>query len=231
MVVGDTAYFDLDVYKFNFKNGLGWPYRLQAYWSGADGTPHPDVTADRVGFWVQLESPDKTTTIQTQEVDIPVTASLTAPLTPAQLEVLQHQTYVEDPFIGEERLLATQQAVTWLVEKNWKEYRLSPDTPLRFTVERIGENTFVKTEFEVLAQETQATKKCVMWALNLRGYRLKGTEYIRGMETWICYVIGEAPNYQNLAGQARMILETLAFNRLISEDLRRQQVAEFEHQR
>jgi hypothetical protein len=51
------------------------------------------------------------------------------------------------------------------------------------------------------------------------------------MDTWICWVIGEAHDYQNLAGQARTILETLAFNRLISEDLRRQQVAEFERPR
>jgi len=218
------------MYNFNFK-GLGWPYRLQAYWSGADGTPHPDVTADRVGFWVQLESPDKTTVIQTQEVDIPVTASLTTPLTPAQLEVLQHQTYVEDLFIGEERLLAAQQALTWLVEQGWREYRALTATPLQFTIEQIGDKTFVRTELEVVTKGTQATKKCVLWALNLRGYRLKGTENIRGMETWICWVISAVPDYQDLAGQARTILETLAFNRLISEGLRRQQVAEFERQR
>jgi len=227
VVVGDTAYFDLDVYKFNF-SCLGWPYSLQAYWSGVNGASGWDVNANRAGFFVRLESPDENTIIETIEVDIPVDAPLLTTATPEQAQALHHQTYTEDPFLGEERFVAAQQAITWVLKQGLLKYQAITDTPLRFMVEPIGEHTFVKTEVEVIDQKAQVTKKCVLWALNLRGYRLQGAEDIRKMETWICSIIGDAPDHASLAAKARMVLETLTFNRLISEGMRQQQAAEFE---
>ena len=229
-VIGDVAYLGSARYPstlgYGFKfNCLGWQYDIREYWFGADGTPNPDVTTDRVGFWIRLESPDKTTTVETKivDIDIPLTGPLAILPTPEQVELLQRQGDVGDSFIREKQLAIAQQAMTWLVNQGWKEYRVLRDAPLRFTADQVGGKTFVRTELEVLDQQTQTPKKCVMWALNLWGFRL-------GKETWICYVIGDTPDYASLAAKVHVVLESLKIDPAPDPDKLRKQDADFERQ-
>ena len=227
-VIGDVAYFGSARYPttlgYGFRfNCLGWRYQIREYWFNADGTPNPEATADRVGFWIRLESPDKTSTVETKiiSIDMPLAEPLATLPTSEQVELMQRQGEVGNSLIREKQLAIAQQSVMWLVTRSWQEYHLLTDTPLHFTIERIGEKTFIKTEFEVLTQESQVPKKCVMWALNLWGYRL-------GKDTWVCYVIGEAPDYESLAAKVHMILETLQIDPAPDPDELRKRDAELE---
>jgi hypothetical protein len=226
-VIGDVAYVGSARYPttlgYGFRfNCLGWRYQIQEYWFNANGTPNPDVTADRVGFWTRLESPDHSIIVETKivSIDIPLAGPLATLPTPEQVQLIQRQGDVGDPLIRENQLAVAQQAVTWLVNQGWEEYHVVTDAPLRFTADQASEKTFVRTEFEVLDRKTQAPKKCVMWALNLWGFRL-------GKDTWIGYVIGDA-DYASLAGKVRMILETLKIDPAPDPEELRRKDAELE---
>lgn len=204
-VIGDVAYFNLNYdYSFNFKC-LNWKYNLKAYWSSADAE-------ERTGFLASLVSPDKKTVIDVKEIDVPVNLSLATMPTQEQLNILQSQSYVEDPFVGDERILAAQQAIQWVLDKNLDGYEITSDgRPVKFTIEHINNKDFVKTEINVFSKKENITKKCVIWALNRRGYRLRDAN-IRRMYTWICQVISDPSVYSDIAFKARMIPETLDLN-------------------
>lgn len=205
-VIGDVAYFNLNYdYSFNFKC-LNWKYNLKAYWFSGD------VGEERIGFLASLVSPDKKTFIDVKEIDVPVKLSLATVLTQEQLNMLQSQSYVEDSFVGDDRILAAQQAIQWVLDKNLDGYEIASDGPIKFTSEQINNKVFVRTEIDVFSKKENITKKCVIWALNLRGYRLKRNENVRRMETWICQVISDSSVYPDIVFKARMIPETLDLN-------------------
>lgn len=205
-VIGDTAYFGSDKglgYSFNL-DCLDWRYSIIAHWSS------PNVTEERVGFSVSLESPDKKIFVGTKEIDITASDRLG---TPSTIESFQSKTYIEDPFVGNERILAAQQAIKWILEKGLDGYKISSDDPVKFNVENIGGKQFVKTEVNVLSDSGYTTKKCTIWALNFRGYRLRRAENLRWMGVWICQVISDSTDYSNALAKAYRILKTFEFDR------------------
>lgn len=211
-VIDDIAYFGS--YQQGYPTSLGysfrlsclnWKYSIVAYWSS------PDVTKERVGFSVDLESPDKKTAIYIKEVDIPVSGVLATFPNQKQLDALQLKTYVEDPFLGDERILAAQQAIRWILDRE-RDNHEARDSSISFTSEQIGNYVFVKTEADIFSKKENVIKKCVIWALNFRGARLKKNESIRWMETWICRVISDPSNYSSAMAQARTIIETFKFD-------------------
>ncbi len=204
-VIGDVAYFDLSGNSFKFAC-LGWKYSIKTYWSS------PDVTEERVGFSVSLESPDKKIFIDLKEIDIPVSDSLFTPITQEQIDALQFKTYVEDPLIVNERILAAQQSIKWILEKGQDNYNVTDDMPIKFTSEQVGNKEFVKAEVDIFSKKENVGKKCLIWALNYRGYRLKNTENVRRMYTWICQVITNSSDYSSAVAKAHMILETFKFH-------------------
>lgn len=214
-VIGDMVYFGLDPYSPNSRSQLGysfmskcmgWKYDIKAYWSSAD------VTEERTGFSVSLESPDDKTFIDIKYIDIPVIPPLSTPATQEQLNILQTQTYVEAPFVGEERILAAQQAIKWLLTKGSDNYEISKDYAINFSTEKIGNKEFVRAEADVFSKEENVMKRSVVWALNDRGIRLQSMENVRWMETLICQVVADESDYLSAAAKAHMILETLKFN-------------------
>ncbi len=205
-VISDVEYFNLNYdYSFDFKC-LNWKYNLKAYWFSGD------VGEDRTGFLASLVSPDKKTVIDVKEIDVPVNLSLATVLTQEQLNILQSQSYVEDPFIGDDRILAAQQAIQWVLDKNLDGYAVTSDGPIKFTLEQINNKVFVRTDVDVFSKKENITKKCVIWAVNRRGYRFKDEENVRRMYTWICQVISDSSVYPDIVLKARMILETLDLN-------------------
>ena len=202
-VVGDTAYFNLSYdYAFYLKC-LNWKYTLKAYWFSGN------VGEERIGFSVNLASPDKKTFIDVKEIDVPVNSSLAPLLTQEQLNILKSQSYVEDPFVGNERVLASQQAVKWILDKGLDGYGVMNDKSIKFTLDHAGDKEFVRTEIDVFSKKENITKKYVVWALNLRGYRLKRDEKVRRMYTLLCQVTTDSSNYLSSVANAQMILETL----------------------
>lgn len=205
-VISSTAYFGSDRglgYSFNL-DCLDWRYNIIAQWSSSD------VTEERFGFSVTLESPDKNIFIGVKEINIPVSGQLA---TSTAIEVFQLKTYAEDPLIGNERILAAQQAIKWILEKGLLDgYKISSDETIRFSVEDIGNKQFVKTEVNVFSNKEYTAKKCTIWALNFRGYRLRRMENVRWMETWVCQIISDASDYSSALVKAYRILETFKFD-------------------
>ena len=205
-VIDGVAYFDLNGdYKFKFEC-IDWKYSIMAHWSS------PDVTIERVGFSVTLESPGKETIIELKNLDIPVSGSLSTPINQEQLDALQFKTYVEDPLIGDERILAAQQAIKWILNKGLDGYEVANGMPIKFTSEDIGNKLFIKAEIDIFSQKERILKKCVIWALNYRGSRLKRKENVRWMETWTCQLITNSSNYSSSVAKTYMILEALKFD-------------------
>lgn len=174
------------------------------------GTFGGQVGEERIGFLASLLSPNKKTVIDVKEIDVPVNLSLATVLTQEQLNLLRSQSYVEDSFVGDDQILAAQQAIQWVLNKNLDGYEVSNDEPVEFTVEHINNKDFVKTEINVFSKKENVTKKCVIWALNRRGYRFAEEANIRRMYTWICQVISDSSINSDIS--PRMILETLDFN-------------------
>lgn len=214
-VSGNVAYFDLNgMYNFRFEC-LNWRYSIAAHWSS------PNVAEERDGFSVSLESPDRVTFIETKEVDIPTSGSLSTSATQEQLDAIQLKGYVEDSFINDERVLAAQEAVRWILDKNLDNYGII-DEPIKFSSENIGNKLFVKTEINVFSKKENIIKKYAIWALNCRGYRFKRKANVRWSETWICELITDSSNYSSAIAQVHMILETFKFDtgRNVYQDLK-----------
>lgn len=206
-VINGIAYFGLNGglgYTFNL-NCLDWRYNIKAHWSS------PDVKEERTGFSVNLESPDKKTFISTKEIDIPARPPLSTPTKQNQYDTIQLKGYIEDPFVGDERILAAQQTIRWILDKELDTYRVRGDS-IEFTSEQIGNYVFVKTEVELFFKNEEIIKKCMIWALNFRGARLKNNENVRWMETWICQIISDSLNYASNIVKAHVILETFKFD-------------------
>ncbi|MBL7130494.1 MAG: hypothetical protein ISS45_03690 [Candidatus Omnitrophica bacterium] len=208
-LVGDVAYFGLDGnlgYTFRL-NCRDWKYNIKAYWSS------PVVTEERVGFSVSLESPDGGTFIDIKEVDIPAFAPLSTSPTREQSNIVQTKGkgYVEDPFLGDERILAAQQAIKWILDTSQDGYEVRGE-PIKFTSEQIGNNVFVKAEIDIFSKKENLLKKRAIWALNYRGYRLKNEENARRMETSVYQVISDHSNYSNAVAKMSTILETFKFD-------------------
>ncbi len=212
-VIGDTAY--LGSYQNDHPTSLGysfrlacldWRYNIIAYWSS------PAVTEERIGFSVDLISPDKKILINIKELDIPIRGSLATSPTQEQLDAFQLKGYVEDPFIGNERILAAQQAIKWILDNEHDEYNVTEDMPIKFASEQIGNKVFVKVETDIFSKKENVIKKCIIWALNYRGSRLKGEENVRWMETWTCRLISDTSNYSSALDKMYGILETFKFD-------------------
>lgn len=204
-VNGNVAYFDLNgMYNFRFEC-LNWRYSIAAHWSS------PNVAEERDGFSVSLESPDRVTFIETKEVDILVTGTLSTSITQEQLNAIQSKGYTEDPFVGEERILAAQQAVKWILDNGLDNYEVMSGMPINFGSENIGNKLFVKATVDVFSKKDNLTKKCTIWALNCRSYRFKKSNE-RWTETWICQLISDPIGYPSTVAKTHTILETLKFN-------------------
>ncbi|MFH1442166.1 MAG: hypothetical protein ABIH18_09035 [Candidatus Omnitrophota bacterium] len=207
LVIGNVAYFDLNgMYSFKFEC-LNWKYSIAAYWSSAD------IPEGKVGFSTSLESPDKEISIKIKEVDIPVSGSLSTSPTQEQLDAIQLKGYVEDPFISDERVLVAQQAIKWIIDNDLDGYKVVNEVPINFTSENIGNKLFVKIAIDIFSKKKNVTKKCIIWALNCRGYRFKKKVSVRWAETWVCQLISDSSDYLSTVAQTHMILETLKFDR------------------
>lgn len=196
-VISDIAYFGS--YQAGYSTSLGygfrfpcvgWKYSIIAYWSS------PDVTKERVGFSVSLESPDKKIFVDVKEIDIPMSEELVASLTSA------------DSFSDSERIIAAQQTIRWILDRSQDKYGLT-DKSIKFTREQIGSKEFVKGEVEVFSRKENAVKKCVIWALNYRIYKFRDRSW---MENWVCQVVSDLADYSSTVAKTQMILETLKFD-------------------
>lgn len=202
-IFGNIAYFGPNI-GYNFRLAcLNWKYKISAYWSSSDDT------IDRVGFLVSLKSPDSTILIETKEVDMAVFAPLDILPTEEQIKIEQAKGYVEDPFGGEERILAAKQAIKWILNNDLDDYN-AINNSIKFSLEQISTHAFVKTEIEVFSKKDNTTKKCVIWALNCRGYRFGGK---RQAETWLCQVISDGSAYSDAMANAYAILKTFKFDK------------------
>jgi len=205
-VTGNVAKFDLGMKSFEFE-GIGWRYRTQNYWSSAD------ETKERVAALVNLESPDRKTLIYVHAVDLPVTSPLgTHSMTLEQERNVQELGLAEDSFVGDESIIAAQQAVEWYLNQNVSGYIISKeDTPIHFTTENINSKAFVKAEFDVLNKKGNAIKRSILWAYNYRTFWLyDGKKHIW---TWISQVITDPAEYADATAKARQIPETAEFKK------------------
>lgn len=195
IVDGNIAYFNVNYeYAFSFKC-INWEYSLKAYWYNGD------VGEERTGFALNLISPEENAIIDIKEIDVPVISSLATRPTEEQLRILRSQSYVEDPVIGEDSILAAQQAIRWILKN---EHGFSGNEPIQFIKEQKNNKIFVKAEIDI------GLKKCTIWALVRRGYRLENDANKRRMYAWICKVITNSSVDSN--NQMQMIFETLDFN-------------------
>jgi len=204
-VVGDVASFGLDGnLGYTFRLACrDWRYSIKAYWSS------PYVNEERDGFLVSLESPDSGIFIDIKEIDIPVSAQSSTSLTQEQLNIAQTRGYVEDPFLGDDRMLAAQQAIKWVLGQEGYEIR---GESIKFTSEHIGHKVLTKAEIDIFSKERNIMKKCAIWALNYRGYRLKNQENVKRMETSVYQAISDHSNYANAVDKMVAILETFKFD-------------------
>jgi hypothetical protein len=230
LVVGDEAlfggvfvnYFQLG-YAFKFAC-LGWRYDIKAYVTDRGEWGH-------ISSPIDLESPDKKTRVHVKLVDVAFSDALTHPLTEEQIQqqraaqekldreyqqseasgIRVASRYVPpypDPLGREERILAGKEAIGRLLGRG-DGYKLAEDGQIRFSSENISGKEFVKAEADVYAGNLK--KKCVVWALNVSGYRLKAVPDERRANTWLCQVLSDASDFVSVEVRAHRILETLRF--------------------
>ena len=216
-VIGSVAKFDSGAAFFEF-GCLDWKYRTQNYWSSAD------ETAERIAPAVNLESPDKQTLVYVHLVDLPVGPPLDAhSMTQEQERIAQEEGSVYDPFVGEESLVAAQQAVKWYLSQNLNGHIVSEKgMPTHFVTENISGKEFVKVEFDVLDKKKNLTKKGIVWACNYRAFWLHNGN--RHIWTWICQIITDSSEYPSVIAKARQIPETAEFKKYIPNNRPRKRV-------
>jgi hypothetical protein len=108
-----------------------------------------------------------------------------------------------------------------LLRKGVDSYRLAEGNQIKFSSEKVSNKEFVKGEAELHAAKLK--KKCVVWALNISGYRLTNAPDERRGNTWVCQVISDPLDFSSVDAKAHTIVETLKFaasDQNIYEDLR-----------
>lgn len=198
VVIDDVAKFKFDgEYAFDFL-GIGWSYRVQ---SGCLDIEQKN----RLGWVVELQSPDKKDIIATKELDLPAEYSLNTVPTEEVVSVLPKA--AKDPFIGEERILATKQAIRWVLSNDLGNYSVINNATINYATEIISNKEFVKTEVDI--SDGSRIRKCIIWGINLWGYRNKPEE--RKMIVLMIRVITEPDNLSSALSKAHTILKTLSF--------------------
>jgi hypothetical protein len=149
------------------------------------------------GWIVDLESPDKRTRVHVKLVSVALSPAFSHPLTEEQIQqqrVAQDEQDREyqreeavgirvmsrytppysDPLSREDRLLG----------RGVDGFKLAEGSPIEFSSEKVSNKEFVRAQADLYAGNVR--KKCLVWALNLRGYRLKESPTERRASTWIC---------------------------------------------
>jgi hypothetical protein len=231
LVIGDEALFGSEFgnsyhlgYAFRFAC-LGWRYNIKAY------LVNPGAE-ERISSPVDLESPDKKTRVNVKLIDVAFSAAFNHPLTEEQIQqqraaqdkldreyqrteaigIAVLSRYVPpypDPLSHEERILAGKEVITRLLAKGVNGYKLREADQIRFSVEQVSGKKFVRGQANLYGANVQ--KKCVVWALNISGYRLKDAPDKRRGNTWVCQVISDPLDFLSVEAKAHRIIETLKF--------------------
>ncbi len=211
-VSGDIAKLGFDTsYYFQF-SCIGWRYWINY---GRQSEKNSAVIASPI----LLLSPDDNAEVAIKTLDLPANFINTPPT--EEQRIIAKTKAVDDPFIGEERILAAQQAINWVLNNDLGRYKVIKDFPIKFTSEVIGKKEFIKTEVEVISDSDKA-KICNIWALNCWGYRVDPE--VKRMINWVAIIVADPtfPTTVNILKESHMILESLEFTRfnLVYSDLR-----------
>ena len=216
-IVGDVAHFNvLSAYIFDFIC-VDWKYWINEGWQSKE------IISDRVSLVIRLLSPDSGIEIETKILDLVALSQLNISPTDEQRIILQSKA-ADDPFSGEERILAAQQAAKWIITNDLGGYKVMAKKPIEFKTETIGNKEFIKAE--VYISDGIRNKMCGIWALNYWGYREKGDK--RRMLVWTAKIISDPVEFQEILIHSRMIFETLEFpaiNQTVYPDLREKELS------
>jgi len=211
ILVEDVAHFNVEwEYQFDFAC-LKWKYEIQSGYLNFE-------EYENIGWIVRLESPDKKTLINIKKYNLAAKNSLATSITEEQRSKILTKA-LPDPFIDEERILAGQQAIKWVLRNDLEGYNLAnKENAIKFTSEIVGGKKFVKADVELFDGSNR--KKCTIWALNYWGYREMKTGE-RRMLIWIAKIISDPDEFLNVSTRSRMIFETLQFarNQTVYSDL------------
>lgn len=198
VVVNDIAHFEFDFeYSFDFICS-GWEYNIK---SGIMNIGRKE----RFGYVINLESPDRNTFIGIKKLDLIAGEPLNTQAKEKQPELLPKKA-IDDPFVGEERILATKQAIEWLLHNDLGEYKVTSNF---FDYDEVIINNKNFVELKVDISDGLHKKRCIIWALNYWGYREGSGE--RRMLVWAAKIISSVSDFDAIINMTKMIPETLKF--------------------
>ena len=231
LVVGDEAVFGSEFgksltlrYGFRFAC-VHWKYDVAGYL-----TNH--TKEDNVGWIVNLESPDKRTRVNVKLWDVTLSAAFDHPLTAEQIQqrdteqgkldskyredeaagikiASRYTVPYPDPLSGDERILAGKEVISRWVGKGIDSYEIGEGGQIHFSSEKVSNKEFVRGDLDL--NKGNIKKKCVIWVLNLSGYRFKAVPDKRRANMWVCQVVSDPPDFSSIDIKAHRILETLRF--------------------
>lgn len=233
-VAGDEAEFGNKLgdhfelrYGFRFAC-LGWRYSVIGYMTNA--IPFAEMQNERI---VELESPDKKTRISTKLITVALSSAFSRPLTEWQIQeqtkaqakldldyqrseaigirVMSRSTAVyPDPLTRADRILAEEELIGRLLSGGADNFKLGEANQIRYETLTISNKEFVQGNAGVVTGN--CSKQCVIWALNVSGYRWKDRPEERRAVFWVCEVISDASELTAIQAKARRIPETLEFS-------------------
>jgi hypothetical protein len=211
-------------YSFRFAC-LGWKYRIAGYMTN----PGKEESS---GWIVDLQSPDDKTQVNVKLVDVAFGDAFRHPLTEEQIQrqraaqekldrdyqrseasgirvMSRYTPPYPDPMNREERILAGKEVIGRLLGKGVDGYKLAEGSRIRFSSETVSKKEFVMGEADL--DKASSKKKCIVWALNISGYRPKNEPDGRRGNTWVCLIVCDPSDFSAVGAKARRILETLRF--------------------